>query len=293
MRPTRSLLRALIPVVFFGLVALGLVLARGAESEGGAPRPQVELGSAGGALSAGPGRDKAVFRVPALGPGQKVAGTLRVSNSGDSPGLFLLSPDGRPPSEQAQLELLDVTGAPAVVYTGAVGSLDTRPLGVLRPGSSRTYRVTAAALESQAPMELALRWWAIPGLPSSRLTALLRSPADRRAPRMRLAATPRQRLLQSGRLISDLRCDERCRVDASAFVTPSQGRRVAVTVAGATQARRRRHRLWLVFGAEVLREVEGALEQDRPVPIAIRLTATDRRGNTSALRETVRLRPTR
>ena len=209
MSRTGPLLRALIPALSVGMIALGLGLARGAESESRAPGPRAEVVAAAGGFREGSNPGGAHFEVESLSPGEKVSGTARVRNSGDEPGLFLLTrsdvsdrpgPHGGRLSERLELTVLDVTkpNAPAVVYTGGIGPLDTRPLGVLRPGASHTYRMTARALPGPTPTvplgggdpyqgsssRLSLRWLAIGGLPSTRLASLLR-PVGRSRPRAR------------------------------------------------------------------------------------------------------------
>ncbi len=103
--------RVLIIAFAVGILALALTLARDSETEGKDTGPQVEVSPVSGSSRSSPAASEAILRVPALEPGGKTSASVRVRNSGDAPGLFLLSlGDGPPPAEGLELTVADVTG---------------------------------------------------------------------------------------------------------------------------------------------------------------------------------------
>ncbi len=311
-----SILRAaLIAGVLVASALVALLSRDGEETEAGPPGPRAEVTGARGGFRAAPQAGDAYFEVSGLGPGQSVPGTIRVRNAGSKSGLFYLTrarvsdrpgPNGGRLSERLELAVLDVSepGRPAVVYTGGIGPLDVRPLGVLRPGASRTYSVKATALAGQTPTvplgggdpyegsstRIALRWRAVGGLAPSRLTALLRR-RDRTGPRLALIAAPRQSVIDTGRLDTLLRCSELCRARVDVRVSLVDSEDVDIEIDG--DRPRRKTELRLVFGSDGRRDLREALRAGRSVAIRLRVRANDGAGNESGLRETVNLRPKR
>lgn len=309
-----------IPYVLIGalalvLLALAIGLGGNSATSQDSSRPEPRVSAEGGGFRESPGQTGAVFAAGPLKPGESARGRVRLRNSGDAAGLFTLSrsalsdrpgPNGGRLSERLQLEVLDVSDSsrPAVVYTGGVGPLDTRPLGVVGPGGSRTYEVRATALRSQTPTvplgggnpyegstaRISFRWRAIEGLPSTRLASLL-GPLDRARPRLTLVVAPRQSVLDSGRLRVGLKCSEPCRASGAATVPLGTRPRLEMRVAGADAAARREHRLLLVFPRAVRGSLRKALQSGRTVAIVLRLQASDLTGNRATLKDSLRLRP--
>ena len=292
MKRKKPIPRVLIIAFGVGILALALTLARDSETEGKDTGPQVEVSPVSGSSRSSPAASEAILRVPALEPGGKTSASVRVRNSGDAPGLFLLSlGDGPPPAEGLELTVADVTGrgSQKTVYTGGTRELGTRPLGVLDPGSSRTYRLTATASEAQTPSTVTLRWKAIEGLYSGRRSKLLRTP-DTTPPQVRLVLEPQQPVTESSRLSAELRCSELCRATADA-TTPPDDTPVPVTIDGVAGEPRTRHPLAIVFPEQVRSYLLDEVEAGRSVPITVRLTAIDETGRTAERTETVTLRP--
>lgn len=305
-------LLALIGALAIGAVAMAIALASDSGNEKRGSGPTARVTPAGGGFRGQAGQTSAVLAVRALRPGQTAAGSVRLRNEGQSPGLFTLSrtgandrpgPNGGRLSERLQLEVLDVTarGRPKVVYTGGVAALDTRPLGVLAPGDTRLYEVRATALRGQTPTvplgggyayegstaRISFRWQAMEGLPPTRLASLL-GPLDRTGPKMTLVVAPRQSVIQSGRVAARLRCDEPCRASASATVALDSPKRLKIELPSGP---RRGHRVLVALPRQTQDTVRSALEAGQTVPILLRLEATDREGNRSSLTDTLRLQP--
>lgn len=301
-------------MLLVGLAAAAVVSRGQGQTEAGEVGPRIEVIAADGGFAEPSHAADAVFEVTGLGSGESISGTVRVRNAGDDSGLVSLArtrlsdspgPNGGRLSERLELEVLDVTDpqAPAVAYTGGVGPLTVRPLGVLGAGASRTYSVKATVLSGQTPTvafgggdpyegsstRIFLRWRAVEGLPPARLTKLLRR-RDRKQPKLSLTAAPRQSVIETGRLDAVLRCSETCRSSATARVSLRGSTPLPVAVEEGPPPSRRAE-LRLVFGADLQRDLRAALEAGRSVAIEFRTRARDRAGNDSALRETVNLRP--
>ena len=130
------------------LAALTFAVARGDEGSGQA---MVHVDAATGAaaaaeLSAG----DVVLSAGVTKPRDRVTGSVTMSNDGDATGAFRL----------AQTEVLDTPGpgggrlsttlrlavdGEQPIYRGALGAMDDKPLGYLRPGEKRTYRFTVTS----------------------------------------------------------------------------------------------------------------------------------------------------
>jgi len=304
----------LIGALTVGLLTSAIGCSTNSKTSPSGPAPKPTVSSAGGGFRDAPGESAAVFLAGPLEPGASAMGSVALRNSGDSAGLFTLSrsglsdrpgPNGGRLSERLELEVLDITDSknPAVVYTGGVAALDTRPLGVLAPGATRKYELRATALDSQTstvplgggnPYEgsstrISFRWRAVDGLPATRLTRLL-GRLDRTGPQLRLVVAPRQSVLESGQLLVGLRCSEECRASGSATVPLRQRPRLDME---APPGARRAHELRLPFPPSVRTSLRDALGAGRTVSVALRLQASDGAGNRSTLRDTLRLRPPR
>ncbi len=320
MTRSSSFLRTLIAAVLLALGVTVIVIVPESETEARPSGPRAAVTAADGGFREPARAGAVVFEVSGLGPGDSASGTVRVRNGGNASGLFLLtraglsdSPgtNGGRLSERLELAVLDISepSGPAVVYTGGVGPLSTRPLGVMRPGETRTYSMRATVLTGQTPTvplgggdpyegsstRISLRWQAIHGLPPTDLTSLLRrrdrTPPKRPGPELTLIAAPRQSVIGTGRLDTVVRCSEPCRVNATGRLPLGPPR--AVPIATRAEGLRTETRLRLVFTAGVQRELRDALAAGRSVAIAVRVRASDRAGNESVLRDTVNLRPSR
>jgi spore coat-associated protein N len=117
------------------------------------PAPKVAGVAARGALSISNSKaGRAILRGTAMRPGDSVSGTVTIADTGDGPGLFELSTSnlldkpgaGRGVlSERLRLVVEDLSTAPATrVYDGSLAALSIAPLGELRAGEHRTYRLT-------------------------------------------------------------------------------------------------------------------------------------------------------
>lgn len=96
-----------------------------------------------------------VLNASGLGPGDSAVGNVTVSNLGTGSGAFSMKRQaltdipgagGGALSQRLQLVVSDVTNplAPAIVYSGALGSMPDQALGTLGPGAVRLYRFEAS-----------------------------------------------------------------------------------------------------------------------------------------------------
>jgi Ca2+-binding RTX toxin-like protein len=125
------------------------------------PAPDVSGSTARGALSISNSKaGHAILRGTAMRPGSSVSGTVTIANSGDGDGLFELSSSnlvdvpgtgrGRL-SERLRLLVEDIsdTAQPVRLYDGSLEALSVVPLGEMRAGERRTYRLTGSLRTSQ------------------------------------------------------------------------------------------------------------------------------------------------
>jgi Ca2+-binding RTX toxin-like protein len=118
------------------------------------PAPDVAGVAARGALSISNSKEgRAILRGTAMRPGESVSGTVTIADTGDGPGLFELSASNLVDtpgagagvlSERLRLVVEDLSNAAgaARVYDGSLAALSIVPLGELRAGERRTYRLT-------------------------------------------------------------------------------------------------------------------------------------------------------
>ena len=125
-------------------------------------QPRAEISMVSGELHITNSRDgQAIFQAQGLAPGRSVTGTVQLSNTGslagelgfqqvdvtDQPGA-----NGGRLSDAVHLDVDDVTGGDLVpVFAGQLGALQSRGLGNIAPGESRTYRFTASLPDGGAP----------------------------------------------------------------------------------------------------------------------------------------------
>jgi hypothetical protein len=133
-----------------------------ATSSGVRAEPRAEISMVSGELHVTNSRDgQAIFEAQGLAPGRSVTGTVQLSNTGtlagdlgfqqldvqDQPGV-----NGGRLSDAVHLDVEDVTGGSVVpVFDGQLGALQSRGLGTIAPGESRSYRFTASLPDSGAP----------------------------------------------------------------------------------------------------------------------------------------------
>ena len=139
------------PRIGGALLVLGAVALIVTQVDAGSGRAQTRVGPATGAaeLTKAVSGD-AVLRTGPMRPGQRVSGTVTVTNGGDATGAFQLSqsdvldtpgPDGGRLSTMVRLTVEDRT-AGRRVYQGRLGAMAAYPLGYLRAGERRTYGFT-------------------------------------------------------------------------------------------------------------------------------------------------------
>ena len=133
-----------------------------ATNSGVRAEPRAEISMVSGELHVTNSRDgQAIFEAQGLAPGRSVTGTVQLSNTGtlagdlgfqqldvqDQPGV-----NGGRLSDAVHLDVEDVTGGSVVpVFAGQLGALQSRGLGNIAPGESRSYRFTASLPDSGAP----------------------------------------------------------------------------------------------------------------------------------------------
>lgn len=293
------------------IVILALVIPRLGDDDPPGPdaRPQGPRAAAispSGSLSQGSSADgMPVFRVSNVGPGTLVEGAVTIANAGRASGYFSLSqadltdvpgPNGGALSELLRMEVQDVTrpSKPVTVYDGAFAAMDIRPLGFIRPGSSRRYRFTASAPgtedDSYTASAASARyvWTAFEGAPGPSAP----QPRDRRPPILRVTIPGVQRLLTRPYLVATARCGEACRMAVT-------GRVRAGALNTATAPVRRRARagriedLRVRIPARALRPVRRRLRAGDQVALRLEFSARDRAGNRALVKRTVRLNPRR
>jgi hypothetical protein len=222
--------------------------------------PQIDrVAAATGALSLSNSRDGgAIFSAAALLPGQSVAGTITLGNTGDQAGRLLLSrarlddtpgPGGGKLADVLRLRIDDAaTGTP--VAGGRLRELVAVELPDLAGGAQRTYRFTltfpdggphgADNAYAGASVRVDYEWLTeavaateppqaetprtIPGAPSAPTPADVAGSADT-APRLALRI-PHQRVMHTDHVRVLASCSERCTVRFSGRATtaPRRGR---------------------------------------------------------------------
>jgi hypothetical protein len=103
----------------------------------------------------------AIFQLTGLAPGDMATGTVKLSNSGGSPGdlglrqlnvLNVPGVNGGILSNAVNLEITDISGGNSVpVFAGKLGLLSSQSIGAIGPGSSRTFRFRAALPDNGIP----------------------------------------------------------------------------------------------------------------------------------------------
>lgn len=268
--------------------------------------PRAAAISPNGSLSKGSTPDgMPVFKVSDLSPGTLVEGAVTIANAGRASGYFSLSqadltdlpgPNGGALSELLRMEVQDVTrpAKPVTVYDGAFAAMDIRPLGFLRPGSTRRYRFTASAPgtedDSYTGSAASARyvWTALEGAPG-RSTA---PPPDRRPPRLRVTIPRVQPLLTRRYFLAGARCSEACRLAVLGRVRAGASR-------AATRPIRRRapagriQQLRVRIPPRALRPLRRRLLAGRRASLRLEFSARDGAGNRAIVKRTVRLNPRR
>jgi hypothetical protein len=157
MRATANLLITLA----LSLTALGLALA--APGGGDEEHARAALVAASGSVRiANSLEGQAIFSAAAMRPGDGVTGTVRIANTGDDRGIFVLRATGLRDapgeyggllSDQVELVLVDVTDvdAPVTVYAGRPSRLEEIALGTFAAGARRDYLVTVSLPDNGDP----------------------------------------------------------------------------------------------------------------------------------------------
>jgi hypothetical protein len=133
-----------------------------ATNSGVRAEPRAEISMVSGELHVTNSRDgQAIFEAQGLAPGRSVTGTVQLSNTGtlagdlgfqqldveDQPGV-----NGGRLSDAVHLDVEDVTGGSVVpIFAGQLGALQSRGLGNIAPGESRSYRFTASLPDGGTP----------------------------------------------------------------------------------------------------------------------------------------------
>ncbi|MDQ3871136.1 MAG: hypothetical protein M3301_05925 [Chloroflexota bacterium] len=249
-----------------------------------------------------------IFTVTGIAPGESVTGKVTIANTGTLSGAFTLvqqglhdtpGPNGGALSGKLDLLVRDVTSAqaPVTVYSGKLGSMSPRRLGVLAPRQARSYSFTASFPEGGAPptpaagdnafAASALRvnylWQGVQAAP----------PADR-PPRLGLRIPRVQRILRNGYLVAYARCNEPCRIKAYVNAK-SRGRslRAPSPLRSGRVAKGKWVRLRIRLAPRSLRGLRRALARRRPMSVYLTALAQDDQGNQSVVRRTVKLKPRR
>ncbi|WP_028721497.1 hypothetical protein [Patulibacter americanus] len=136
--------------LFAVAVAAGAVVVAGHSDPAGAPRA---VALAEGSLSIADSRDgAAILTTGSLAPGHALEGTLTIRNTGTMPGVLALSSTvaealgtrDRNLLDALKLRVTEVTDTgPVVVHDGGLDGVDAPDLGVVSPGTGRTYRFVA------------------------------------------------------------------------------------------------------------------------------------------------------
>lgn len=123
--------------------------------------PHTEIKAVDGTLSLSNSKDgAAILSVANLAPGQTAGGDVELRNDGTLTGALDLSQtdltdtlgaNGGQLSQALQLTVRDAAGG-GVVYAGPLASLDTRDLGNMAPGETRTYAFTVQLRDTGMPV---------------------------------------------------------------------------------------------------------------------------------------------
>ncbi|MBA2349839.1 MAG: hypothetical protein H0V81_16295 [Solirubrobacterales bacterium] len=148
-----------------GIATISVVLAGMGIAESRAdPTPEARTVRTVGALGISNSRaDRAVLEGRMMLPGDKVGGSVTITNSGAAAGLFELSANGLADvpgrgggvlSHELRLLVEAVgDGGSTVLYDGRLDALDVVPVGELGPGTDRTFRFTVTRPASGTPGE--------------------------------------------------------------------------------------------------------------------------------------------
>jgi hypothetical protein len=276
------------------------------------PAPDLAVQPTGPAFARDAGGEGAPpMKVSGLTGGQATSGSVTVANRGQRSRLVWLGQGrvdqrmgdaGGRLADALRLSVLDVTDveSPTTVYQGPATALGARPLGFLAPGAARTYSFTALLPVQPPPPNapgldplrgataaLHFGWHSIEGRPG-RVTAVPRRRIDRRAPRVRFTVPHHQRLLQARALRVTVRCDEPCRIGATATVRAGAAHWHAAATGAARGPRSRTVRVAMT--PKALSVVRGAIVGGRGTVIRVHVRARDRHGNVRRATDAVRLR---
>jgi hypothetical protein len=294
--------------------ALATQLATGAADPG--PPAELDVQSSGAPFTHGAGGDgPPPMTVGGLSGGQATSGSVTLTNRGPlTRWVWLgqgrvdqrLGEAGGRLADALRLTVLDVTdiAAPATVYEGPATALGARPLGFLRPGATRTYGFTALLPVQPPPPNapgldpfrgsvatLHFVWHSVEGLPGTKAVVPRHRPADRRAPRVRFAVPRHQQLLQARALRVTVRCNEPCRMAATATVRAG-GARWHARVSGRTRGARTRT-VRVAMSPKALTVLRQAIVAGKATVIHVRVRARDRHRNVARATDAVRLRASR
>jgi hypothetical protein len=200
------------------------------------------MSAQGGVRLLSPESGTAVLSAGRLLPGESVAGTVRLANTGDAPGMLELDATGVQDTPGAGggrmsaalvMRVDDVTAAPVTVFNGPLAGLSGARLGRLDAGAARRYRVVATLPDSGpfgadnalqgAATRLDLSWHAEP-LPPAATPTPSPPPVEAPPPRVERPAEvltlriPWQRVMLTRGITLSGRCDRRCRLTFTAVL---------------------------------------------------------------------------
>jgi hypothetical protein len=134
-------LRLALPPIAILLALVSAAPLAGANDDPGSVRPS---GFAHGRLQLASSKQGAILSGHELVPGDRVAGSLTIANTGTLAGSFTLSGLVRGSSALAGRLVLSVRersrGVDSLVYSGTLADLRAVKLGVLGPGHARNFR---------------------------------------------------------------------------------------------------------------------------------------------------------
>lgn len=265
------------------LVALLLVPATVLAGTGDAGSRAVALRAEGAVSLTNSRGNDAIFTASALGPGGSAKGRVAIRNTGTRPAQLALSqsdvqdalgPSGGRLSSRLVLTVRDLTTG-RTVYSGPFASMPRRDAGLMLPGWSRTYELTATLPRSGgnafqgSSASVRYVWTAT----ETTLPAPARpAPAPPPAPGHcvpALSVPGGQPLLRRRRMVALVRVSRACRVTVRGFVTTRSGRRRFVYGSRRWVAGDRTHRIQLRLARAVRKILRGRSRRKRFVLVHV------------------------
>ncbi len=299
-----------------GLVPLCAVAAAAiAAPPPGGGNPAVTVAALDGSFSQTNSRDgMPVLTASEISPGDRVAGSVTIANSGTLGGTFSLSardivdtpgPGGGILSERLALAVRDVAGS-ALTYDGPLTGVDAIPLGYFAPGDTHTYEVATSLPHGAgdnayagAATSVRLVWDAVEAEPPGGTTptvgddtpslrrqappAGVRTPSGRERPLRLQLRVPRIQRMRHGKLRVTTRCNRPCRVVVHSSVRVGS-RRIAIRAWRTRRLRAGAIRPHIRLPRSLRPAARRALAERRPVVFRLTVGARDRAGRRIAVR---------